>query len=92
MIIIKQMKTKSCELDDLPTDILKQILPIVILLITKIINLSLEQGEFSKNWKTAVVRLLKKLGLTLIMPNYRPVSNLSFISKVMERAMLLQLS
>ena len=26
------------------------------------------------------------------MPNYRPVSNLSFISKIMERAMLLQLS
>ena len=35
---------------------------------------------------------LKKLGLALIMPNYRPVSNLSLISKVVERAMLLQLS
>ena len=53
MIIIKQMKTKSCELDDLPTDILKQILPIVILLITKIINLSLEQGESSESWKNS---------------------------------------
>ena len=92
-VIIKQMKTKSCELDDLPTDILKHILPTVISLITKIINMSLESGEFSESWKVAVVRpLLKKLGLALIMPNYRPVSNLSFISKVVERAMLLQLS
>ena len=81
MVIIKQMKTKSCELDDLPTDILKHILPTVISLITKIINMSLESGEFSESWKVAVVRpLLKKLGLALIMPNYRPVSNLSFIS------------
>ena len=87
------MKAKSCELDDLPTDILKHILPTVISLITKIINMSLESGEFSESWKVAVVRpLLKKLGLALIMPNYRPVSNLSFISKVVERAMLLQLS
>ena len=93
VMIIKQMKTKSWELDDLPTDILKQILPRVVPLITKIVNLLLEQGEFSENWKVAVVRpLLKKLGLALIMSNYRPVSNLSFISKIMEHTMLLQLS
>ena len=36
--------------------------------------------------------LLKKLGLALIFPNYRPVSNLTFISKVVERCILLQLS
>ena len=93
LLIIKRMKTKSCELDDMPTDILKQMLPKVIGLITKIVNMSLEQGEFSTKWKVAVVRpLLKKLGLELINPNYRPVSNLPFISKVVENCMLLQLS
>ena len=34
--------------------------------------------------------MLKKLGSALISPNYRPVSNLPFISKVIERSMLLQ--
>ena len=93
LLIIKQMKTKSCELDDMPTNILKQMLPKVIGLITKIINMSLEQGEFSTKWKVAVVRpLLKKLGLELINPDYRSVSNLPFISKVVENCMLLQLS
>ena len=58
MLIIKQMKTKTCELDYLPTDILKWILPRVIPLITKIVNTSLEYGEFSTSWKTAVVRPL----------------------------------
>ena len=92
-LIIKQMKTKSCELDDIPTNILKQMLPQVIGLITKIVNLSLEEGVFSTNWKLAVVRpLLKKIGLELINSNYRPVSNLPFISKVVEKCMLLQLS
>ena len=92
-LIIKQMKTKSCELDDIPTDILKFMLPWVIKLITKIVNMSLKEGVFCTNWKMVVVRpLLKKLGLELIKPNYRPVSNLPFISKVVERCMLLQLS
>ena len=40
-------------------------------------------------WKVAIIRpLLKKLGLTLIHSNYRPVSNLSFLSKVVERGVL----
>ena len=75
------------------TDILKLMLPRVIRLITKTINMSLENGEFSTNWMMEVVKpLLKKLGLELIKPNYRPVSNWPFISKVVERCMLLQLS
>ena len=92
-LIIKQMKSKSCELDEIPTNILKKMLPKVCLLITKIVNTSLTNGEFSTKWKTAVVRpLIKKIGLELIKENFRPVSNLAFISKIVERAMLLQLS
>ena len=46
-----------------------------------------------RNWKTVVVRpLLKKLSLELINSNFRPVSNLSFLSKVIESCMLLQLN
>ena len=55
MLIIKQMKTKTCELDDIPTNILKRILPTVCPLITKIVNASLTGREFSTKWKTAVV-------------------------------------
>ena len=46
-LIIKQMKSKTCELDDIPTNILKKILPTVCPLITKIVNTSLTNGEFS---------------------------------------------
>ena len=92
-LIIKKMKSKSCELDDIPTNILKKILPVVCPLITKIVNTSLTDGEFSTKWKTAMVRpLIKKMGLDLIKQNFRLVSNLAFISKIVEWAMLLQLS
>ena len=87
------MKSKTCELDDLPTNILKRILPRVSPLITKIVNASLNNGEFSTKWKTGVViSLIKKVSLQLIKSNFRPVSNLAFISKIVEQAMLLQLS
>ena len=83
--VIASLKSKSCKLDAIPTVILKKMLPKVFTLITKIVNISLGDGLFCREWKTAVVRpLLKKLGLELIFPNFRPVSNLTFISKVIE--------
>ena len=90
---MNQLKSKSCELDTMPTHIFKQIAPSTVGLITKIVNLSLGNGEFCRSWKVAVVRpLLIKLGLELINSNFHPVSNLPFLSKVIERCMLLQIS
>ena len=60
-------------------------------IITRIMNVSLQEGLFIKQWKTAVVRpLLKKKGLELLHSNYRPVSNLNFLSKVLEKLALNQ--
>ena len=72
--------------------ILKQILEACLPAITQIVNMSLTNGEFCKNWKIAVVKpLLKKTGLDLISKNYRPISNLPFISKLVEKCTLQQL-
>ena len=91
--VIVSLKSKSCELDAILTKILKKMLPKVIPLITKIVNMSLGEECSCRDWKVAVVRpLLKKLGLELIHPNYRLVSNLTFISKIIEWCMLLQVS
>ena len=88
MEIILDMKTKLCEIDPIPTKLLKEILSSVIKPITKIVNTSLQHGIMSKHWKMAVVRpLLKKVGLELIISSYRPVSNLTFLSKVVEKAL-----
>ena len=86
------MKTKLCEIDPIPTKLLKEILPSLVEPITKIVNTSLQHIIFSKHWKAAVIRpLLKKIGLELITSNYRPASNLAFLSKVVEKAALNQL-
>ena len=87
--IIKSMPSKSCELDYTGMDKIKEVLHTCIPSITKIVNLSLEKGAFSDQWKTAIVRpLIKAKKKALQYTNYRPVSNLSFISKVVERCAL----
>ena len=80
--IILKAPTKSCELDPLPTKILKPCLNSLAAIITKIVNLSLEQCCVPPSFKEAVVRpLLKKAGLDKeVLKNYRPVSNLPFVS------------
>ena len=80
--IIMAMKSKSFEIYPIPRHIFKQLLPSVLPIVTKIVILSLSEGEFSNKWKVAVVRpSLKKVGLEPIKQNYRPVSNLTYMSK-----------
>ena len=72
---------------------MKEVLLICIPSITKIVNLSLNKGAFSNQWKTAIVKpLIKAKKNDTAHTNYRPVSNLSFISKVLERCTLQQLT
>ena len=86
------MKNKNCELDIIPTSNLKKILEAFLPIITQIVNLSLTTGEFCEEWKTAIVKhLLRNPGPDLINKTYRPISNLPFISKLVEKCMLKQL-
>ncbi len=90
--LISNSASKHCELDPLPTWLLKECMVDLLPLITQIINLSLQLGDMPTSFKKAIINpLLKKLGLELIKKNYRPVSNLAFISKLIEKAVASQL-
>ena len=89
--IIGEMSPKSCELDAIPSSLLKRLVTDLAPTVTKLVNTSLTTGRFAPNWKTSINRpLLKKLGLELLLANYRPVCNLSFISKLVEKCALKQ--
>jgi hypothetical protein len=86
--IIKGSSKASCKLDPLPTRLLSEhFLPELLPVITDIVNSSLESGDFPVSLKTALVKpLLKKVSLDPeILKHYRPISNLSFLSKIIER-------
>lgn len=80
----------SCPLDPLPTWLLKKCVDILLPIITKIVNLSMATGSFPAQLKKAlVVPLIKKPSLDRgELRNYRPVSNLSFLSKTIERTVV----
>ena len=79
--------SKSCELDPLPTSLIKENIDIFVPYITDIVNNSLRSGIFPQSQKIAYVRpLIKKPSLDKeILKNYRPISNLKFLGKTIER-------
>jgi hypothetical protein len=91
--IIIESPTKSCTLDPIPTFLLKESIDALLPFITAMINASLQEGCLPVTQKHALVlALLKKTSLDPNeLRNYRPVSNLTFISKVVERVVVKQL-
>ena len=74
-------------MDVVPTTVLKANIGTLAPVLTRIVNLSIESSNMRKVMKHAVVKpLLKKSGLDPVsLSNYRPISNLSFIYKLLER-------
>ena len=92
--IIMRSPSKSCSLDPVPTFLVREVIDLLLPFVTEIVNASLRQGRLLTSQKHAVVTpLLKKPGLdTADMANFRPVSNLTYMSKVVERAVSAQLN
>ena len=85
--LVNKSATKSYELDPISTHFFKQHLEVLIPLITRIINTSLQTGQFPNTLKSAIVRpLLKKAGMDINFKNFCPVSNLSYLGKIIEGA------
>ena len=84
---------KSCSLDPVPTYLLRDCIDVLLPYLTAVVNASLREGSLPESQKRAVVTpLLKKPSLDAQeMRNYRPVSNLSFVSKLVERIVANQL-
>ena len=91
--LIMKSKSTSSDLDPFPTSLLKDCLDVLIEPITSIIDKSLQEGVFPDQCKKAYIRpLLKKTILDKnTLKNYRPVSNLSFISKILEKVVAYRL-
>ena len=77
--------------NSIPTRILKEFKNILKIPLTIIINISFQTGIFPEQCKIAHITSIFKKGDTLDSSNYRPVSLLSNISKILEKAMYTRL-
>ena len=85
---------KSCEPDPIPSKLLIECLDSILPSLTDLFNSSLATGIFPQCFKSALVTpILKKRCLDHNdLNNYRPVSNLCFITKILEKLVLSQVS
>ena len=91
--IIKEMKnSRSCGMDNIDSYILKLVKNEITPAITHIINLSIISAAFPSSYKISkVVPLYKSKGDRMEPSSYRPVALLPIISKILERAIFLQM-
>ncbi len=92
--IVQHLKSSTCYLDTLLTSFFKSVLNSLEADLLEVVNASLLSGTFPNSLKTAVVKpLLKKCNLdNTMLSNYRPISNLPFIGKIIEHLFFNQLN
>ena len=88
---LKTLKTnKSIRLDKISARLLKDVCPAIATSVTFLLNLSIQSHTFPSIWKCARVVVLFKSGDVNKATNYRPISILPTLSKLLERAVHLQ--
>ena len=88
--IITHTCHKSSPLDSFPHHVLINCVDTISIAIAQLTNLSFKEGHFPTIYKTAqILPILKKPNLdNSLLSNFRPISNLNTISKIIERTVL----
>ena len=89
--IVKCLKSTTCGSDPMPSKLIKLHLHVLLPLIGRMVKYSLTDRVFNESWKTSIIiPLLKKEGMDRVLKNYRLINNLSYMSKITEKVMLLR--
>jgi len=85
--LIGKAPNKHCELDPAPTWLVKQCDDVLGPVIALLANRSFQEARFPDGGKTAIVKpILKKPNLDPFdLKSWRPISNIGFVSKIVER-------
>ena len=92
--VLLRSPAKTCALDPLPTSVLLDVVDVLLPFICVMCNTSLREGCLPRTQKTAIITpVLKKQNADTDEPkNYRPISNLTFMSKVLEQIVAAQVT
>ena len=91
--ILSSMTLKTSFDDPLPASLYKSSLEILLPYILDLVNLSLLSGDMSGLKESTISPILKKLSLdSEVKVNFRPIFNLQFLSKLIEKVVLKRLT
>ena len=86
-IISKMLNKKSSGYDNISNQMLKWLRPVIVIPLSIIFNQSMEQVTFPNSMKIAEIIPLHKGGDETLCNNYRPISLLLTLSKILEKLM-----
>ncbi|CAG9134498.1 unnamed protein product [Plutella xylostella] len=89
---ISDITSKAVGIDDISAHMIVMILDVILPHITNLINYSLLCSSFPSLWKKAFILPLPKVPNPTSLSQFRPISILPFLSKVLERLVFEQLS
>lgn len=71
--------------DGIPAKALQNFTRKPLVALTNIINASRRFQHFPNSWKNAIIIIRKKMDVATVPQNYRPISLLPFLAKVLEK-------
>ena len=92
--IIKSVSRSGSEavrVDNIPVSFIKMTLPYTLPIVLHLFDPSLQQSYFPSTWKQSIIRPIPKIA-SLVPNDYRPISLLCSLSKVLERVVHRQIS
>ena len=89
--IIKSLKNKKTNVNCVSVRAVKSVSDIVSIYFSRIVNKSFGSGIFPNIFKQAIIVPIHKKGVHSDVGNYRPVSLLSFFSKILEKCIAVRL-
>ena len=71
--------------DGITARMLREAAPAISASLTKLLNLSIQNGQLSDDWKIGNITPVHKKGKKELVENYRPISLTSLVVKTLER-------
>ena len=89
--LVKSLKYTSGGHDEITAKMIKLVIPFALTALTNIVNSSLVSGVFPQVWKKAVVIPVPKIPDPSKPSDYRPISLLATLSKILEKVVAKQI-
>ena len=85
ILAVSHFRSQAREEDGIPQSVISKAVPVIAPYLARIFSASHTRGIFPSSWKKARIPALNKIPVPSSPSDFRPISLLSFLSKVLEK-------